>query len=222
MNEINSRFVKNLTMCFFIISLFSSYYSQAQENNPTSQYIINGKAVAEWKIYTGNAKNYFVPLVDGHSITERKSLIVSPLENALNIKWTGKKVKNEWGGNQLNDSFFSVGRNKIDISSVEDAAALAFEVKVLRSPSENVTLSMQCENSNKCMGKFPIKHILKKFKKDTWQQVPIPLNCFNKEEQFNFKKVTNILSIATQGKLEIQIRNVQLVGLQPGNKGCKA
>ncbi|WP_158968922.1 putative glycoside hydrolase [Paraglaciecola sp. L3A3] len=224
-----SKHIKSISIkgkCFAALALLISAYSASAAPDPISQYIINGKAVPNWVAYVGNSLNYFVSLENGKARTERKNLIVTPIKEkgeikVLNLKWAGKQVKNEWGGNILGDTFFSLGKNIIDISSVEDIAALSFDIKVLRSPNDNVMLSMGCEYSNKCSGKFPIKNILKNLEKDTWQQLPIPLNCFNKDNNFNFTKVTNILSIATQGKLEIQIKNIQLVGLPEGSKGCK-
>ncbi|MDU0355106.1 putative glycoside hydrolase [Paraglaciecola aquimarina] len=171
-----------------------------QAADPVSQYIVDGNIVPKWVSYVGNSMNWFIPVKNGIAKTERKSLIVTTLKKSneaktLNLKWTGKHVKNQWGGNTLGDSFFGIGRHNIDLSSVEDAAAIAFDIKILRNPTDNVTLSMQCENSNKCKGDFPIKNILKNIENDKWQQLPIPLNCFNKEGNFNFKQVTTIFSL---------------------------
>ncbi|MCF2947074.1 hypothetical protein L0668_03080 [Paraglaciecola aquimarina] len=219
--KINTRF-----KAIFVLLCFTTLEANAEKFNPISQYLMNGKAVPNWVAYAGNSMNYFIPLENGDLATKRKSLVIEPIiENkalsGLYLKWSGKKVKNEWGGNQLGNTFFSIGRHNIDLSSVEDSAALALEIKVLRRPNENVNLSMQCNNSNKCTGEFPIKNILKSTKKDEWIQLPIPLNCFNRNGDFDFTKVTNVLSIATQGKLELEIKSIQLVAMDAGDKGCK-
>lgn len=197
----------------------------AYSSNPVSNYIINGKSVANWQMSVGNALNYYVPIEAQSGKTKRKNLTVSPSKketdgDALRLKWKGKKVKNQWGGNALNNNFFSVGKHNIDISSVKDAAALAFEIKVLKAPNEQVTLSMQCNHSNKCVGSYALKSSLRSLPKNKWTVLPIPLNCFKGDNEFDFSQVTNILNIATQGKLDIEIANVALIQLPAGSKGC--
>ncbi|EWH08963.1 hypothetical protein DS2_14804 [Catenovulum agarivorans DS-2] len=209
----------------FGIAVCGSSTSFAQD--PLVSYIQSGQAVPQWQAYVGNALNYFVPVENQQAKTPRGNLLVEPSSkdgnnDALRITWKGKKVKNQWGGNTLNDSFFALGKHKIDIAQVEDQAAIAIELKVNRSPSENVFISMQCKYSNKCSGKIPIKHQLKKLPEQEWSMLTLPLNCFSHKSTMDFSQVTNIVSISTQGKLDIEVANIGLVALPKGSKGCKS
>ncbi len=199
----------------------------ANSADPLTTYIMDGKLVGNWKANLSNALNWYIPVNNQQAKTERGNLVISPTSktnpnDAINLKWKGKRVKNEWGGNALNTTSFTIARHNIDISSIEDQAALMIELKVNKAAKENTILTMQCNNSNKCQGKIPIKAALNKLPKGEWTQFPVPLNCFNKNGEFDFSKVTSILSIGTEGKLDIDIANIGLVALPPGSKGCKS
>ncbi|ABG39334.1 hypothetical protein Patl_0806 [Paraglaciecola sp. T6c] len=192
--------------------------------DPVSSYLTQGKAVGNWTASIGNGLNYYIPLEDQQAATARGNLTVRPAQqntkgDALNLKWKGRKVKNEWGGNALYDSTFSLGRSNADISSVKKIAALVLNIKVLRAPNALTKLTMQCNNSNKCIGELPINTALGKLQKDQWLNVPIPLSCFDKSGQFDFSNVTSI-SIGTQGKMEIELANIGLAPLPDDASGC--
>lgn len=219
----NNEFCKKLKFVFSGLMLIQM---SAFASDPVTSYIVDGKPTGSWEISIGNALNYYIPLENGEGKTAKGNLSVNQNsrnenEQALLLKWKGKKVKNQWGGNTLNNSFFSIGKHSINIAQVEDLAALAIELKVIRKPTESVTFSMQCDHNNKCGGKLPIKSQLKKAPKEEWTVLTLPLNCFNKKGNMDFSNVTQIASIATQGKLEIELRNIGLVALPSGSKGCK-
>lgn len=208
------------------VTLLLSNNILAQEADSVSSYLINGKPVPTWVASIGNGLNWYVPVEAQRAKTLRKNLTVEPTTkinegDAVIIKWRGKKVKNEWGGNALFDSSFSISKHNIDIASVKDVAALAIELKLIKAPNENVTLSMQCNYSNHCTQKYPLKSALRSIEKNKWTLLPIPLNCFKAGNDFDYSKVTTIFSIATQGKLEIEIANIGLIALPEGNTGCK-
>ncbi|WP_076419118.1 putative glycoside hydrolase [Colwellia sp. UCD-KL20] len=204
-----------------------SFQSLAFNDDPLTTYIKDGEFVGNWKGNLSNSLNWNIPIVNQTGETERGNLVISPStkkkeNDAIRLKWKGKKVKNEWGGNILNDSSFTISKHMINIASIENQAALMVELKVNRSAKDITNISMQCNYSNKCLSKFSVKAILNRLPKGEWTQLPIPLNCFNKDGNFDFSKVTSIFSIGTQGKLDIEIANIGLVALPAGNKGCKA
>lgn len=207
-----------------VLTGFFTAQASSFGTDPVSSYLTQGKAVGNWTASIGNGLNYYIPLKDQQADTTRGNLTVRPAQqnakgDALNLKWRGRKVKNEWGGNALYDSTFSLGRSNADISSVKELAALVLNIKVLRAPNALTKLTMQCNNSNKCTGELPINTALGKLPKDQWLNVPIPLSCFDKSGQFDFSKVTSI-SIGTQGKMEIELANIGLAPLPEGAAGC--
>jgi len=204
-----------------------SFQSLAFNDDPLTTYIKDGQFVGKWQGNIGNGLNWNIPLKDRIGETERGNLEVKPSKrnkegDAIHLKWRGKQVKNEWGGNILYDSNFTIAKNQINIASIEDQAALLIELKVNRSAKDNTTITMECNYSSECRGKFPVKAIINNLPKGEWTQMPIPLNCFNKDGKFDFSKVTSIFSIGTEGKLDIEISNISLAALPQGNKGCKA
>ncbi|MGJ8694208.1 MAG: putative glycoside hydrolase [Thalassotalea sp.] len=210
------------------LSILSVSINVNAQQDPISTYIFEGKSVAPWKLSVGNALNYNIPVNKQKAKTKRKNLIVSPGTknndgDAINVKWKGKVVKNQWGGNALNDSFLSISKNNIDISSVKDQAALVIEMKINKSPNLATSLALQCKyDNNNCSSQYPIKHILKNMPQDEWITLPIPLACFSKttkDGDFDFSKIT-AFTIATQGKLDIDIATIGLAALPPGKTGC--
>ncbi|MEI8649290.1 putative glycoside hydrolase [Paraglaciecola sp. Hal342] len=217
------KFYRRRTLALLITGLFTAQVF-GFGTDPVSSYLTQGKAVGNWSASIGNGLNYYIPLEDQQAATVRGNLTVRPDKqnakgDALHLKWKGRKVKNEWGGNALYDSTFSLGRSNADISSVKELAALVLNIKVLRAPNALTKLTLQCQNSNKCKSEFPINTALGKLQKDQWLNVPIPLSCFDKSGQFDFSNLTGI-SIATQGKMEIVLANVGLAPLPDGMSGC--
>jgi hypothetical protein len=224
----NREFSQTKKTIIFSLLLSSVPFSTiANTADPLTSYISNGALVGTWEASISNALNWYIPITDQQAKSERGNLVVSPTtktdeNDALHLKWKGKKVKNQWGGNALNTTSFTISKHQIDISSIENQAALMIELKVNKAAKENTVISMQCNNSNKCQGKFSAKAVLNRLPKNTWTTLPIPLNCFNKDGNFDFSKVTTIFSIGTEGKLDIDVANIGLVALPPGSKGCKS
>ena len=211
------------------VALLSSFVSAAIAgpfgSDPISSYLVEGKIIQPWKASVGNGLNWTIELDGQNAQTMRKNLVVKPTnkdsqDDALHLKWKWKVVKNEWGGNQLNDTSFTLKNHLIDLSSVSEAAALVLEIRLLRAPNENVFFSMQCQYKNDCAGKYPMKAALKRLPKKKWMYLPIPLACFNLDGNFDFSQVSTILSVATQGKLEFEVANIGLAPLPEGSKGC--
>lgn len=158
---LSTKLIANLLLANLLVSNIAI----AQEANAVSSYFINGKANPNWVASIGNGLNWFVPVEVQRAETVRKNLTIEPAtklnnSDAVFIKWRGKTVKNEWGGNILYDSAFSLGKHNIDLSSVKDLTALAIELKLIKAPNKEVTLSMQCNYSNGCTQKYPLKSIL--------------------------------------------------------------
>ncbi len=197
----------------------------AFSDDPVSSYIFKGDIVSPWKASVGNGLNWSIPVENQPAATERKNLVIKPTDkdepnDTLYLKWKGKKVKTQWGGNALYDTTFTISGHSIDLSTVKDVAQLVLQVKLKKKPNENVTIGMRCNYDNNCAGSFPIKAALRRLPKNEWTYLPIPLSCFANNGEFDFSNITTPLTIATQGKLEIEISNVGLAPLPEGSKGC--
>ena len=192
--------------------------------DPVSSYLTQGQSVGDWHMSLGNGLNYYIPVRDQRASTMRGNLTVKPGKinksgDALHLTWKCRVVKNEWGGNALYDSTFTIGRANVNIDSVKDVAALVLNIKVHRAPNELTKINLQCQNSNKCGAQFPINTTLRKLDKGVWINLPIPLMCFNPASEFDFSQLSGI-AISTQGKLELEIANIGLAPLPEGATGC--
>lgn len=188
--------------------------------NAVTDYLKAGQPVKPWKASIGNALGWGVKVVDQEAKTKRGNLTISPADrnssgDAIKVKFRGRYKSSAWFSN------LTLNGNKIDLSSIEDQAALNLQLKIHREPTSIAKISMRCNYKSDCQGELPLNPLLSQLPKDEWTQLTLPLNCFNKDGKFDFKNVTDIMSISTQGKMELDISDIHLVGLPKGNKGCK-
>ncbi|WP_268234464.1 putative glycoside hydrolase [Neiella marina] len=207
---------------FVVIALVAiTLPSLAASSNSQLSYIENGKPVKPWHITVGNVLKQNIKMESGEARTLNGNTIVTETsDGTLHGKWRGKSVKTPWGTDA--ESMMTLTGRKLDLSSIVEQAAIAVKIKIKRAPNQNTTVSMLCNwGMDKCEGKFPVKHILKKFPKNQWSNLTIPLNCFANNGKFDYSQITNVLKISTKGKLELEVESVGLVGLPAGNTGCK-
>ncbi|WP_017447000.1 putative glycoside hydrolase [Gayadomonas joobiniege] len=214
-----SNAVKQITTSICTLVL-SAGLSHAYAANAVTDYIKAGQPVKPWKASVGNSLGWGIKVKNQEAKTKRGNLSISPTNkdgdnDAINVKFRGRNKQSAWFSN------ITINGNKIDLSTVEDKAALNLEIKIHREPTSIAKISMRCKYNSKCQGELPLNPLLSQLPKDEWTQLTLPLNCFNQDGQFDFTEVTDIFSISTQGKMELDIANVNLVALPQGNKGCK-
>ena len=197
----------------------------ADSADPNIHYVVAGQGIAPWELSLQVGKVILDDQRTGETI--RGSLVASPssrnLENdAIRFKWAPKGVKNEWGSDDINVLTVSlINRNKgIDLTPVLDQAALTIDIRVLRAPSKLVTLALECAWDWECRGEVPLKSVLRKIPRDAWISLPVPLRCFQKDnEEFDYSNVTSIL-IRTPGKLEVEISDIRLTAYPADKVNC--
>lgn len=204
-----------------VLSVLWSATSSAADAN--IHYLINGKDIKPWQLGLAFGKVKY----QGEEVsTVRKSLTLSPSKvdkagDAVRLKWNPRGIKSEWGGintNILTMNLTNTAKHT-DLTSVVEQAALTFEVKVNRPPKDNVELMLECAWNWECRTKFPLKNVLKRAPKGKWASIPIPLKCLA-NDGFDFSKVTTIFSLKTTGKMDLELRNIQLTALPAGNVSC--
>ncbi|WP_162926452.1 putative glycoside hydrolase [Teredinibacter purpureus] len=105
----------------------------------------------------------------------------------------------------------------MNLSAVENAAAIVFDLKIDKTPSKAVSVGMDC--GYPCRAEFEIGATLRKSPKKKWFSMPIPLNCF-KSDDFDLSKISSPLSISTEGKMTLSIANIRIERLPEGEQGC--
>lgn len=206
-----SRLPTTLLLCLFLPVITQA--QDVQKVNPKLNYLINGELVNGWAVQLGDPTSWSTPVSNREGESAGGKIKVEPSDrnakgDALKVTWDGKKAV---PGN------LAIYGSPLDLSNLENDAALVIEIKVIVPPSKDVTIGMDC--GYPCGGKVHTGKNLKELKRNEWDILPIPLNCLTKEG-LDLKKVNGPLLISTDGKLQIELGNVKLLKLAEGDKGC--
>jgi hypothetical protein len=185
----------------------------AKKPNPTHNYLLNGLPVEGWTMIVGDPNNWWQPIKDLPAKSGSGKLTVEPSNylgqnDALKLSWAPRKEAN---------ALFTISSGAIDLKAMTNQVALTFDIKVDVMPDKDVIVSMGC--GDKCTGELHLRKTIADLKKGEWTTMPIPLNCFSKEGA-DLSKINTPVSIATAGKMTIEIANVRLLKLADGDTGC--
>jgi Galactose-binding domain-like len=207
-----SLFAFSLMALTAVVSAESTATKATSAPNPKMTYILAGEIVAGWAMQLGDPSNV------ASAVTERrgKSASGKVSVSTADYRTHGDALKLAWSRAEELGSIELLGA-EVDLSSVENTAALVLDMKVEVSPNKAVMVGMNCGPS--CRGVIDISKVLVDLKKSDWTAVPIALNCFT-QAGLNIKKVTGPLTISTDGKLTLLVTNVRLQKLQEGDKTC--
>lgn len=205
------------------INLASSIGTQvsAQTPDPNSYYLHMGQAVSPWEL----SLNFGDAVLDQDRTgsTLRNSLIARPgsVDSAVNLKWSPKGIKNEWGAADQNVLTMSIINRQglVDLTSVVDQAALVFDVKVVSPPNKHVDLMMECNWDWQCHSTIPLKQPLRRLPRNEWVSFPVPLQCLD-NDAFDFSKISTSFMLYTSGKMEIELGDVRLAAFPPDQVKC--
>lgn len=205
---------------FFYLFSFAATFSllslqtvlAADAPNPKLNYLIAGDLVNGWSVQLGDPSNWSTPVTNRTGGSASGKVKVEPSDR--NAK--GDALKVTWDKSTVQGNFGIYG-GSVDLSNLENDGALFIEIKVVTPPSGNVSIGMDC--GYPCGGKVSVSKNLKKLKRNEWDNLPIPLNCFTKEG-LDIKKVIGPLTMSTDGKLQIELGDVKILKLAEGDKGC--
>lgn len=216
MKSVNHR-VKS---AIFLMLMLLNVPIQAQYIDPNINYFVQGRSVTPWELSLQFGQ---VKLEGNNGSTTRNSLVIKPatrnIENDIvSLTWRPKGIKTEWGGDDINVMTMNLMNTKaaVDLSSVKMDAALTFDVKVIQSPKELVTLSLESDWNWKSRSSFPLKQTLNRLPKKEWVSVPIPLRCFD-NGTLDYEKITTIFMLQTAGKMKIELGDIKLTAF-PADK----
>lgn len=194
----------------------ASLLATAQETQVNSKltYLLDGKTVSGWVMQLGDPTNWSTQVKNSEGQSASGKVTVVPSDR----NGKGDAIKITWDGKVNGQGNFAIYGSPVDLSNLENDAALYIEMKVITPPKENITIGMDC--GYPCGGKVPVQRNLKQLKRGEWDVLPIPLNCLTKEG-LDLKKVNGPLVIGTTGKAEIEIGVVRLLRLADGDFGCR-
>lgn len=198
-----------------------AFTAHAQELDPTVNYVINGQAVKPWEMSLAFGKvkldTYPASSYKG-TLTATQATRTNP-NDVLNLKWVPRGVKNKWDSLDKNVSTLNVSNKMVDLSTVQNDAAVVFDIKVIRAPTKPVDLTMECNWDWECRSSIALKSVFRKLPKKEWVSVPIPLKCFN-DGNFDYSKITSIFMLQTSGKMEIELGDIRLAAFPAEKAKC--
>ena len=196
----------------FSLLSFQTVFAADAPNNKLN-YLINGDLVNGWSLQLGDPTNWSTSVSNRNGESASGKVKVEPSDrnakgDALKVTWDKKPGQGNLG----------IYGGSVDLSNLENDGALFIEIKVITPPAGNVTIGMDC--GYPCGGKVSVSKNLKKLKRNEWDMLPIPLNCFTKEG-LDIKKVIGPFTMSTDGKLQIELGEIKLLKLAEGDVGCK-
>lgn len=203
------RAVVGLTIA--LLSLVSVVV-QSKELNANYFYFFDGKPIAGWGLTLGDEANWVLPVNDDVKVSAGKQIEISRADykgsgDALNLKWSRSKGKGQ----------FAIYGSPINLTQLENRAALTMEIKIIRKPKTSVSIGMDC--GYPCRGEMNIHKMLREMKIDEWIMFPIPINCFAIKGA-DLSKINSPILIASEGQFELQIANIRLELLPEGAPTC--
>jgi len=206
------KFVIITSILFYTLCL-SAHAEDAQTINSNFIYMLKGQPTNGWSIQLGDPENWSTSVTNRKGQSAGGKLSVEPYD--YNDK--GDALKLSWASSKELKGVFALYGSQIDFSAYENLVAIVFDIKIDVMPNKEVTVGMDC--GYPCRAELPIRATLKKLPKETWTQLPIPLNCFS-TKGLDLKKVNGPVVISTDGKMIIEITNIRMQKLAEGDKGC--
>jgi hypothetical protein len=201
--------IRLLSISFLIIPVS---WSQDQALNPHYFYFMNGAAIGGWGLTLGDKENWVMQVQADVADSADKQIKLSRADyqqsgDALNLTWSRSKGKGQ----------FALYGAPIDISQLENTAALTMEVKVIKKPKSTVSIGMDC--GYPCRGEMNIQKMFRGLDIGKWTTFPIPLNCFSTRGA-DLTKINSPIIIASDDQFELQIANIRLELLPAGTPTC--
>lgn len=196
----------------------------ANPSDPNVNYMVAGRSIAPWEL----SLQFGTVVLDSLSgQTARASLVAEPANrngesDAIRFTWSPKGVKNEWGADDTNVQTITLINRMahVDISPVVDQAALTVDLRVIRAPTGQVTITLESAWDWRARAGVPLRSALRSIPRNEWISVPIPLRCFlGNNEAFDFGQLTGI-QLQTGGRMELEISDIRLTGYPAEMANC--
>lgn len=191
-----------------------SAVAQDKALNANYFYFFDGKVIGGWGLTLGDQGNWVMPVQSDSAQSADKQIEITRADyqqsgDALHLKWSRNKGKGQ----------FAIYGAPVDLSHLENKAALTMEIKIIKKPKTGVTIGMDC--GYPCRGELGIHKMLRDMNTDEWILFPIPINCFSTNGA-DLSKVNSPIILASDGVFEIEIANIRLELLPEGAPTCAA
>jgi beta-glucosidase len=158
-----------------------------------------------WTLFIGDDFDWAVKVGPRGATSARGELSLSVVDRE--IQEDARRVEFRGSGEHLSQIYFQF-ENPVDMRQLEMAdGALTFEMRMLKRPTEPVTLRMDC--GWPCSGELDITTILAKSPAAEWQRLAFPMKCFA-QLGVDSSKVNTPFLLATTGELSFELSHVVL------------
>ena len=158
-----------------------------------------------WTLFIGDDFDWAVKVGPRGATSARGELSLSVVDRE--VQEDARRVEFRGSGEHLSQIYFQF-ENPVDMRQLEMAdGALTFEMRMLKRPTEPVTLRMDC--GWPCSGELDITTILAKSPAAEWQRLAFPMKCFA-QLGVDSSKVNTPFLLATTGELSFELSHVVL------------
>ncbi len=190
-------------------------------NNLNESMTKNKKSPLHREIYTGSMKKpWLLRLFSGKEQIEVSSN--THQFSTVNYRTVDKKIQEDAfkitldGGVRAGVKMVSEGNYSQDLRvDLAAESALEFDIKLSEHPSDNVILSMYCDNTDECVGSQNLTGLLNQLPLDEWHTISVDLICFRKSGA-NLADVTTAFELSSVGQLDVSLANIALIPNQKG------
>ncbi|MCX2836056.1 putative glycoside hydrolase [Microbulbifer thermotolerans] len=160
-----------------------------------------GRALAPWKLEALDSSNRSSTITD--SVTELNGLRVQMVDRHVQ----GDSRRLQWQGKgPATVGLFA--NQRTDLSGyLKASAALQFDVKVNREPSEEVLVGMSCGTD--CRAELPVTGLLQVTEPGEWKTISIPLQCLA-EKGARMDMVLSPFYMTTAGEMDVSVNSVRV------------
>jgi len=158
-----------------------------------------------WTLYVGDDFDWSVRAGPRGAVSSRGELNLSVVDRE--VQEDARRVEFTGNGEHLSQIYFQF-EDPVNMRSLEVAGgALSFDIRLLKKPTEQVLLRMDC--GYPCSGQMDITSILSAAKLSDWQKLAFPMECFA-QLGVDSSKVNTPFLLATTGELAFEISEVVL------------
>ena len=178
-----------------------------------TSFFVDGRAVAPWRIYLGDAANSRLKTEGDRFVTSDGGAVAfdsadrNRQEDTKIARWTGT------GEGRV----FVLGYDTVDFTrNRENDEAVVLSLAVLEAPTGTVTASLGRANANRSVD---MTALFGQLTIGQWEEVSIPLRCFDGANA-NFAAVDMPLALETSGRFSIQLAGMRIAPARGRTLNC--
>ena len=174
-------------------------------DNSLDQEVFNGGPRGSWKLFTGDDSDWAVEATSSSAQSSTGSVTLRAIDRV--VQEDARRVSFTGAAGRLSQVYMQ-SEYPTDLTALNDAGgALSIDFRVMRQPTSEVTLRMDCKYP--CSGSVRFTKVLLDAPVGEWTKRAVPVTCF-KEAGLNLLQVNTAFVLATEGDLTLDISEIKL------------